>query len=486
MTDAPPIIVWFRRDLRLSDHPALSAAVQSGRPLIPVVILDSGNSDPWPPGAAGRWWWHHSLAALARSLATWGAPLLLRRGPEAAVLTELATVTGARAVFCNQVVEPWRQAHDHTISEHLAQGGVGMAFFSGSVLFDPDLMIAGRGRPWTVFGPFWRRCLALPAPNRPLPVPPAPAATLHLASDTLDSWRLVPDRPEGWDSLAATWTPGEAAAQGRLTAFLDDHADDYEHGRDRVDRPGTAQLSPCLHWGELSVRQVWHAVSASLDHRPESGPGDASRRAFLRQLGWREFSTHLLHHFPDLPTRPFHARFEAFPTRRDAEDLAAWQHGRTGYPLVDAAMRQMRATGWMHNRLRMVAASFLVKHLLLPWQDGAAWFWDGLVDADLANNSAGWQWIAGCGTDAAPFFRIFNPVLQGRRFDPDGALVRQYIPELAEVATPQIHEPWRAAGSAAHAARRGYPPPLVDHRLARERALAAFRSLRPEAEAGNI
>jgi deoxyribodipyrimidine photo-lyase len=480
MTRDTPIIVWFRRDLRISDNPALLAAVQGGRPLLPVYIDDPDNGDPWPTGAAGRWWLHHSLAAHARAWAAWGTPLLLKRGAEATVLAGLAAATGARAVFCNQVVEPWRQAHDLEVSDRLARCGVGFAFFSGSVLFDPSLVAAGRDRPWTVFGAFWRRCLTLPAPNRPLPPPhppvamPAPEdgepAAGALAGCALADWRLVTDRPGGWDGLAAAWTPGEAAAQARLAAFLEDAATGYHQDRDRVDRPGTSQLSPSLHWGELSVRQVWHAVSATLD----GGPGDVSRRAFLRQLGWREFATHLLHHFPELPHRPFDPRFEAFPSRRDDEALAAWQQGRTGYPLVDAAMRQMHATGWMHNRLRMVTASFLVKHLLLPWQEGAAWFWEGLVDADLANNSASWQWVAGCGTDAAPFFRIFNPVLQGRRFDPEGTLVRRFIPELAGLSASHSHEPWRARGASAPP---GYPPPIVDLRQARERALAAFRSL---------
>ncbi len=490
MSDKTPIIVWFRRDLRLSDHPALSAAVEAGRPLIPVYIHDPDADDPWPTGAAGRWWLRHSLAHLADALAAWGAPLLLRQGPEAATLADLAASCGARAVFCNQVAEPWRQAQDIAVSESLARRGVGMAFFSGSVLFDPERLMAGRERPWAIFAPFWRRCLSLPPPNRPLPVPSAPATPPGPAALSgpsphalLDAWRLVPERPGGWDGLAAAWTPGEAAAQARLSAFLDDTASDYQQQRDRVDRPGTSCLSPSLHWGELSVRQVWHAVSDSLEREPDGGADDASRRAFLRQLGWREFSTHLLHHAPELPSRPLNPRFGAFPSQSDPNALAAWQQGRTGYPLVDAAMRQMRETGWMHNRLRMVAASFLVKHLLVPWQDGAAWFWDGLVDADLANNSASWQWVAGCGTDAAPFFRIFNPVLQGRRFDPEGALVRRFVPELASLAAAHLHEPWRVG--------RGtpplqYPPPLVDHSWARQRALAAFRSLRPEAESESL
>ena len=473
MTDDTPIIVWFRRDLRMSDNPALSAAVEGGRPLLPVYVLDPGNGDPWPLGAAGRWWLHHSLSALGRSLAAWGAPLLLCRGSEALVLTELAVATGARAVFCNQVVEPWRQVRDHEVAERLAHCGVGMAFFSGSVLFDPATMAAGRTRPWTVFGPFWRRCLTLPAPNRPLPVPPPPVPAVRSppAGETLDHWRLVPDRPDGWDGVAATWTPGEAAARDRLAAFLEDAATGYQHERDRVDRPGTSQLSPSLHWGELSVRQVWHAVSATLD----GGPGDASRYAFLRQLGWREFSTHLLHHFPELPLRPFDRRFESFPSRRDDHAMAAWQQGRTGYPLVDAAMRQLRVTGWMHNRLRMVAASFLVKHLLLPWQDGAAWFWDGLVDADLANNAAGWQWVAGCGIDSAPYFRIFNPVLQGEKYDRLGHYVRRWVPEIAGLPDRFVHRPWTAPpavlAQSGLTLGRDYPPPIVDHALARQRFL---------------
>jgi deoxyribodipyrimidine photo-lyase len=472
----PPILVWFRCDLRLADHPALTAAVEAGAPVVPVFVLDQADTARGSPGAAGRWWLHHSLQALASALEPLGAPLILRRGDPGLILAELAAATGARAVYCNQVSEPWSLARDREIAGTLAERGVGVATFAGSLLFDPDSIRSGAGRPYTTFGPFWRACQARPAPGRPLPAPvalrPAEAAAA-LASEPLAGWELTAARPEGWLS----WTPGEAAARERLAEFLEDAIISYREDRDRFDWPGTSQLSPHLRWGEISARSLWHAVSATLDR----GAGDASRQAFLRQLGWREFSAHLLRHYPELPARPLNRRFDGFPWQADAVALAAWRDGRTGYPIIDAAMRQLRATGWMHNRLRMITASFLVKHLLVPWQDGAAWFHETLVDADLANNSASWQWVAGCGTDAAPFFRIFSPVLQSRRYDPEGGLIRRWLPELAGLPAEHIHEPWRAPPAVLDRAGvrlgQSYPRPIVDHAAARSRALCVYQGL---------
>jgi deoxyribodipyrimidine photo-lyase len=344
-----------------------------------------------------------------------------------------------------------------------------------------------------VFTPFWRACLRRPAPASPLPAPrELPAAPLEPAGVPLETLQAEVERPwaAGFDQV---WTPGEAGAHARLARFLEQAVDDYARDRDRPDLEGSSRLSPHLHWGEISPRQVWHAVAgrlaeAGIDLEAAVGPpswaGDEapglrrSAGAFLRQLGWREFGAHLLNHFPTTVDRPLRERFAGFPWRDDPAALEAWRRGRTGYPMVDAAMRELWATGWLHNRARLIAGSFLVKDLLLPWQLGAAWFWDTLVDADLGDNTLGWQWVTGCGADAAPYFRILNPVTQGRRHDPDGAYVRRWVPELAGLTAERIHAPWQATPEELAAAGvvigDTYPAPIIDHGEARSRALAAY------------
>ena len=458
-------LVWFRQDLRLTDNPALSAAVTAG-PVIPVYVLDETLS--WSPGAASRWWLHGSLESLSRSLAASGSPLILRRGSAAAVLDELISAAGVARVVWNRMVEPAAVARDTAIEAGLKARGIAVETFNSASLAEPWEL----ARPYQVFTPFWRALQSWGGPPRPVPKPSrlVPVAA-SIDSDDLASWRLRPTAPDWAGGLRETWTPGEEGAERRLNDFLG-IADGYKAGRDRPGREATSRLSPHLHFGEIGPRQVWHAVSTA-------APG---AEAFLRELAWREFSMHLLHRTPDLPEQPLRGGFAAFPWRSDTKHLGAWQQGRTGYPIVDAGMRQLWQTGWMHNRVRMVAASFLTKHLLLPWQQGAAWFWDTLVDADLANNAASWQWVAGCGADAAPYFRIFNPVLQGERFDPAGDYVRRWVPEIARLPTRYLHAPWTA--SADTLAEAGidlgatYPEPIVDHSAARARALAAFQSLK--------
>lgn len=472
------VIVWFRQDLRLSDNPALSAAAAAGRPVIPLYILDTENAGRWAPGGASRWWLHHSLEALSRSLASQGLRLVLRRGAAGPVLERLIAETGARGVHWNRCYEPWAARRDDSIEAALNAAGVAVRSFNAALLFEPWEIATKGGAPYRVFTPFWRACLAAEPSAPPLPVPAfaEPAAAATAGSEDLDSWGLLPTAPDWAGGLRAAWEPGEAAAQRLLRGFLETGLAGYEAARDRPDFASTSRLSPHLHFGEIGPRQVWHAI-----HRLSAvgdGEADAGPRKFLAELGWREFSYHLLHHFPDLPEAPLQPRFADFPREENPEALRAWQQGETGYPFVDAGMRQLWRTGWMHNRLRMVAASFLVKHLRIPWQAGAAWFLDTLVDADLANNSAGWQWVAGCGADAAPWFRIFNPVAQGEKFDPQGDYVRRYVPELAGLPDRWIHRPWEAPPEVLHAAgvRLGedYPPPIVDHATARRAALAAY------------
>jgi len=478
-----PVIVWFRRDLRLADNPALAAAVAADRPIIPLYVLDEVSPGIRPLGGAQRWWLHHSLSALGRDLAARGLGLVLRRGPAETVVADLARQVGADSVLWNRCYDPGSIRRDAVLKRVLVADGRQPASFNAGLLVEPWHLQTGAGGFYRVFTPFWRALRARFAPPAPLPAPAGlPAMSPAPAGDALDSWALLPTRPDWAGGLRDGWTPGEAGARARLARFLADGLAHYEAGRDRPDRAHGSRLSPHLQWGELGPRQVWHAIA----YRAASEPAlDGSADSFLRELGWREFSQHLLFHVPSLATAPLRPEFDDFPWRPDPVQRAAWAAGRTGYPIVDAGMRELWYSGWMHNRVRMIAGSFLVKDLLQPWQAGEAWFWDTLVDADHATNPASWQWVAGCGADAAPFFRVFNPVLQGEKFDPRGAYVRRWLPELAGLPDDCVHKPWLAP--AAVLARAGvrldqtYPRPIVDHKAARARALAAFAHIKPTA-----
>ena len=466
-----PVLLWLRRDLRLADNPALTAAVASGRPVLPLYVLDGESEESRPLGGAARWWLHGALAALADDLAARGSGLVLRRGRVRAVLLDLARETGADTVFWTR--QPGMD--ERPLAEHLAAQGVTARRFGGSLLFEPEQIRNRQGRPFRVFTPFWKHLQTLDAPPRPLPAPTRIAAPDPLpVGDALSDWDLRPNRPDWAGGLRETWTPGEADARARLTAFLDQDAAAYADRRDALDRDATSGLSPHLRFGAISPRAVWHAV--------RERPRDQGAEAFLREVGWREFSHHLLDQAPDLAERPLQPAFARFPWRDDPDAARAWQAGRTGYPVVDAAMRQLWHTGWMHNRARMIVASFLVKHLLIDWRVGERWFWDTLVDACPANNPASWQWVAGCGADAAPYFRIFNPVLQGRKFDPEGAYVRRWLPHLADLPTRVLHQPWTASTAlppgTARRLQEIYPAPIVDHGVARERALDALARIK--------
>jgi len=478
-TRQAPVIVWFRRDLRLADHEALRSAAKSGAPLLPLYILDDETPGAFRMGGAARWWLHFSLASLERSLAKHGGGLVLRQGPAANVLAELLNQTGAAAIHATRGYAPWDTTLEATTAEICKKKGAELHLHPWQLLFAPGDIVAGSGKPYRVFTPFWKVCLAAPAPRLPLKVPKL-RQFAETESKTLDDLKLLPTKPDWADGLRATWEPGEEAAHKRLSHFIDERLAGYADDRSNLDGDTTSRLSPYLHFGEISPNQVWHAVQ----HASES-PRDKMRKgaeSFLTELGWREFSYHLLTRFPAMPTNPLRPEFARFPWRSDKTALRAWQRGETGYPIVDAAMRQLWQTGWMPNRARMIVASFLVKHLLLPWQDGAAWFWDTLVDADLANNSASWQWVAGCGTDAAPYVRVFNPVLQGHKFDPSGDYVRAFVPELAKLPAPDIHMPWDAPdlllAQSGVALGRSYPRPIVKHAAARARALEAFATIR--------
>jgi len=462
----PATIVWFRRDLRLSDHPALSAAAARGGPVVPAWIHAPGEEGESAPGGAARIFLHGALRSLADTLSARGGRLVLRRGPSARALSDLARETGADAVFAGTVRDPAFLSRDEETSAALRERGIEIRWFEDGVLFPPEMLRASSGGPFRVFTPFWKRCLAAPEPPAPLRAPRSLPSPSRLPSSlSLEELGLLPSVP--WDAgIRGAWAPGEAPAAERLSRFLDGAVASYPGARDLPGTDGTSRLSPYLHFGCVSARQVWHAVRsrAAVDAAPGAAAG---AEAFLRQLGWREFAHHLLVHFPETVREPLRPEFAAFPWRDDPAALAAWREGRTGYPMVDAGMRQLWATGWMHNRARMIAASFLVKDLLLPWRHGADWFRDTLADADMANNTLGWQWVAGCGADASPYFRIFNPVLQGEKFDPGGSYVRAWVPELAGIPDRWVHRPWEAPG-------KSYPRPIVDHAAARLRALAAL------------
>jgi deoxyribodipyrimidine photo-lyase len=436
---------------------------------VPIFVWAPDEEGDWPPGAASRWWLHRSLASLAAALEKRGSRLILRRGPSGPALADVARATGARAVVWNRRTEPALAARDARVAGDLAAAGLEIATFNAHLLFEPEVVRTRAGQPLQVFTPFWKACLALDDPPGTAAAPRrlAPPAAWP-ASESLASFGLEPSID--WaGGLRAAWQPGEAGARRRLAAFVDGAIDDYPSGRDLPGTPGTARLSPHLHFGEIGPRQIWRAVR---ERRGTTSAEDRSAAAWLREIGWREFAHHLMHHFPHTAEQPLRPAFERFPWRHDDRARRAWERGRTGYPIVDAGMRELWTTGWMHNRVRMIAASFLVKDLLLSWRDGARWFWDTLVDADLANNTLGWQWSAGCGADAAPYFRIFNPTLQGRRFDPDGRYVGRFVPELAGISAKHLHAPWEAP-----APPPGYPAPVVDHRAARDRALAAFATV---------
>lgn len=468
-----PVLIWFRRDLRLNDHPALLAALDSGQPLIPIYIHAPHEEAPWQPGAASRWWLHHALAALATALSRLGSRLIVRQGDSLAALQRLVTETGADTLHWQRLYDPATRWRDTAIETWAQTTGLQAVSHPGSLLVEPWQVATGQGKPYRVFTPFHKACQRCGEPAMPVPAPDRlPAVSPDIDSLDLNSLALLPAIP--WDQgMAAHWTPGETGAANLLAAFACDPVRDYDTLRDIPGQDGTSRLSPYLHHGELSPRQVYWACRA---HGAPAAP-------FLRQLYWREFAHHLLYHFPRTMEQPLDDRFTGLLWQGDhAKELAAWQQGRTGIPIVDAGMRQLWQHGWMHNRVRMLVASLLTKNLMIPWQDGSHWFWDTLVDADLANNTLGWQWTAGCGADAAPFFRIFNPIVQSERFDPKGDYLRHWLPELARLPDKWIHKPWEAPVAIQQAA--GLPAdcpwlnPIIDLKQSRLAALELWTQIK--------
>lgn len=466
-------IVRFRNDLRIDDHPALDAALNLGKPVVPVFVWSSDEAGNWAPGAATRWWLDRSLRSLAADLQRRGSRLIIRSGDVHEEIAKLTEESTADALYWSRDYEPALLESDQQLETSLTEQGVEAVSFSGRLLFEPDAVRTKQGNPYRVFTPFWKACLNLDPPREPSSAPrKIPAPQDWPTSASIDSLGLAPQRD--WaDQFSQRWQPGEQGANKKLKHFLKEAVADYETGRDRPDDYGTSRISPHLHFGEISPHKIWYAL--------QTQAGDGSQ-AYLRELGWREFAYHVLVNFPETPDQPLRSQFKNFPWKHNAKTLRAWQRGLTGYPIVDAGMRELWTTGWMHNRVRMIVASFLTKDLLIDWREGAQWFWDTLVDADLANNTMGWQWTAGSGADAAPYFRIFNPVRQGEKFDPAGDYVRQWVPELNSLPKKWIHNPWEAPtdvlAEAGVELGEDYPRPLVDHGEARKAALAAYEEIK--------
>jgi deoxyribodipyrimidine photo-lyase len=475
-------LLWFRRDLRLADNPALDGAVAIGRPVIPIYICDDADAGEWSPGGASRWWLHGSLSALSSEIEARGNRLILKNGPAEAVINELISETGATSVYWNRRYEPWATRRDEKIKTALKGKGIEARSFNAGLLREPWAITTQKGEPYKVFTPFWKALRASGEPDQLAPLPQRiPAPNDFAESEDLNSWGLLPTKPDWAGGLRDAWTPGEDAARSRLHDFTDAAVFDYQDKRNLPGVSGTSRLSPHLHFGEIGPRQIWHTVIASALAQTGS-PMPRGAETYLSEIAWREFSYHLLFHFPELPLKPLRTEFSNFPWANDPDALSAWQRGATGYPIVDAGMRELWTTGWMHNRVRMIVASFLIKDLLIDWQTGENWFWDTLVDADLASNAASWQWVAGCGADAAPYFRIFNPTIQGTKFDPDGSYVRRWVPEVSRLPDRLIHAPWTAKpielADAGFELGRDYPAPIVDHSMARNRALEKYKLLK--------
>ena len=470
-SDSGIIIWWVRRDLRLTDNPALEAALATGLKVLPVFVWAPDEEKPWSPGAASNWWLHHSLEKFSAELAASHSALIIRKGPTLAALRSIIQETRATHIVWNRLYEPAIIARDKAVKEALRKDGLDARSYSANLLFEPWTIKTQQEKPYQVFTPFYRCCQTYGAPSTPRPAPKhLPKISKAPWSVKIDDLGLLPALD--WaDGMRTEWTPGEAGARERLEAFEVEAVSAYKDDRDRPDFTGTSKLSPYLHFGEIGPRQVWYACHKA----PQAEP-------YLRQLYWREFAHHLIYHFPHTTDLPLRENFAKFPWKKDKKLLAIWERGKTGYPIVDAGMRELWRTGWMHNRVRMIVASVLVKDLLLPWQDGARWFWDTLVDADLANNSLGWQWAAGCGADAAPYFRIFNPVLQATKFDPEGIYVKKWLPALRDLPAPDVHRlfelPPPMLKRAGITLGDQYPGPVVDHGAARDAALEAYSRLK--------
>lgn len=469
-----PVIMWFRQDLRLTDNPALLAATQTRMPIIPLFIYDQETqSIKRFLGSASKWWLHYSLSALKSRL----PDLCLRKGKTQEILDAIFKETGAKILFFNKINDDNFPDEDLILEKLKQTYNIEIYTFKGNIFHELQDILNHSGKPYQIFTSYWKHCTTNLSVNRPTPKPQN-LHTISMNSETLESLGLLPRNPDWASNFYKNWTPGEQGAHEQLGQFLENKLGGYHRQRNFPDTQGTSRLSPHIHWGEISSNYIWHALEAlqvqKIAHQ--------DIECFKSELGWREFSYYMAYHFPQISTDPLRHEFLSLPWRNDPEGLKAWQKGLTGYPIVDAGMRELWSTGWMHNRLRMIVASFLTKHLLIPWQEGERWFWDTLVDADKAINATNWQWVAGCGIDSAPYFRIFNPILQGEKYDPKGTYVRKWVPELAALPDNYIHKPWLASATILRDAKvilgTTYPYPIVDLKIGRQRALEAYKEIR--------
>ena len=479
ITSSSCSLVWFRDDLRLRANPALHAAAQSGKPVICLYILEDGPDAFRQPGGARKWWLDKSLRALSDSLTDINGRLVLRRCGDRTTedtLLEFVKDNDCSEIYWNRRYAPHEVGKDKSIKSALQDDGRSVHTFNGSLLREPWETKTGNGDCYKVFTPFWNAMRPAYERTHPSGIPDISFADLEIGGN-IEDWALHPTMPDWSDGLTDTWRPGEDGAHERLRDFLEHDLNGYKANRDRPDMDSTSRLSAHLAFGEISSQEIWTIV---LDHMDRNPGVDGDGWAFLREIAWRDFSYTLLFQSDALHSVNWNSRFDTFPWNRNDAYLLAWQDGQTGYPIVDAGMRQLWETGWMHNRVRMVVGSFLVKHLLQDWREGETWFWDTLVDADWANNPASWQWIAGSGADAAPYFRIFNPMTQGEKFDPNGDYVRRWVPEIADLPTKYLFEPWTAPKEIQRARNvvigQTYPKPIVEHKRAREAALQAYES----------
>ncbi len=470
-------IVWFRKDLRIQDNPSLFAALENNQRIIPVFIWDEEAGGSWKLGASSRWWLHHALLDLSQSIRNLGGQLLLLKGKAEEVIPHLANKYGAKQVYYGRTYDPSGIETQVQVEEALDQAGIESQSFNSSLLQEPWETKNGSGKPFQVFTPYWRKSRQI-IYREPLSYNPSKLnfEALPTPQTKLDDLELIPHHP--WHhKLGEHWEVTEEAGLRMIRRTVDEVTRSYATRRNHPAVEGTSRLSPYLAWGLVSPRQICQAVLSAENEGSHRG-----ENKFLVEIGWREFSYHLLYHYPTIPDQPLRPKYASFPWLEDPESLDNWKFGNTGYPMVDAGMRQLYETGWMHNRVRMVVASFLVKHLLLPWNEGAKWFWDTLVDADLASNTQGWQWAAGCGADAAPYFRIFNPITQGEKFDARGEYAKQWIPSLENLPSKWVFRPWEAPPSLLSESGielgKDYPSPCIDHAYGRQRALAALASLK--------
>jgi len=463
------VIYWFRRDLRLLDNPALSEAANAG-PVIPIYILDKLQTN-FTEGRASRWWQNQSLYSLNKQL---NHRLLIFNGDPKEIILRLAKVSDSKTVYWNRCYEPWQIELDSKIERILKVKNINVITRNGSLLWEPWRTLKKDGTPYKVFTPYFKkRCLSLPEPRKPIPKP-LNMILADIPSKTAIKGNFISPKECSWENkIKKYWRIGEKAAINKLENFLKSGLSSYKEGRNYPSKKNISMLSPHLHFGEISPNTIWHRVRTS-------GQSEDSNH-YLSELGWREFSYNLLYYFPQLPNKNLQTKFDRFPWRDNSEHLKKWQDGKTGYPIIDAGMRELWETGFMHNRLRMIAGSFLVKNLLIHWHYGKEWFWNCLVDADLASNSASWQWVAGCGADAAPYFRIFNPIAQGQKFDPSGEYTRKFVPELRKLPNKYLFTPWEAPtellADSGIKLGKDYPYPIVDLKNSRELALDAYSSI---------